>query len=323
MNIFKRITEKDPGRKGSKSVFDADAKPKLIKDWSFEGFVNVDAAISPDGHLAAASGDGSTIEIWKLPSGDSARKLQGHDRNVICIGFSPDSGRLLSGSENGEVRLWDVNDRRCLNVLRGHTGRVSAVAFFQNGDTALSTSWDESLRVWDVRSGNCRSVLSGHRGKVTAVAVSPDGRYAVSTALNSTVMVWDLASGKPPESLPGHQGKVVCVAISGDGRHVLSGASDGRLMISDLPPTKLRTKGPLPSSVSNVLGSKDGMKWVLSLDNGAALLLDEKSEKATVLFEVSGRMQAGIPLSTAISLSADSRRLLVGRAGTLGLFEFE
>ena len=69
---------------------------------------------SPDGKMLA-SGNGVTIWLWNVASGDHLQTFRGHTfsvhgvGNVQSVDFSLDGKTLASGSSDGTILLWDVD----------------------------------------------------------------------------------------------------------------------------------------------------------------------------------------------------------------------
>jgi WD40 repeat protein len=68
-----------------------------------------DAALSPDGKLAASAGFADRlVKVWDVRKGELLEALDGHAGAVLGVGFAPDGKRLLSGDSVCCVRLWRV-----------------------------------------------------------------------------------------------------------------------------------------------------------------------------------------------------------------------
>jgi WD40 repeat protein len=289
--------------------------------WSVESFINLAVALSGDGLLAMTCGEADVVSLWDLDKNEFPIQVKGHRAEAVCVAISDDGTRALSGDTGGTICFWDSDAAKLICELRGHEDRISKVAFLPDVKSAISGSWDGTLRVWDLERRQCKSVLKGHTKGITAVAVTPNGRFAVSSSFDSTVRVWELATFCQTTELPGHHDKVMAVAIAANGRRLASGGSDGTLALSDFPVTKLRTLGPLDKGISSLGFGSNGTMLFIAHNDGTVRLLDTVGQELTTLIEFRGRLPSSVSVGCDIALARDERRLLVGRAGSLGIFD--
>lgn len=76
---------------------------------TFDGSMSRDTEpeISPDGRLVAA-GDGASLRLWSVETGQIIGDLVGHSGQVNTAAFSPDGASLVSGSTDGTAVVWDL-----------------------------------------------------------------------------------------------------------------------------------------------------------------------------------------------------------------------
>lgn len=69
-------------------------------------------ALSPDGSIAASTGDEGRVHLWEIASGSASQTplhvLSAHPSFVYDITFSPDGTWIATASQDGTVRLWGV-----------------------------------------------------------------------------------------------------------------------------------------------------------------------------------------------------------------------
>jgi WD40 repeat protein len=107
-------------------------------------------AVAPSGSLAATGDAKGDIVLWRLPSGEQAGTLRGHEWTVYGLAFTPDGRTLVSGAADGTVRVWEVATGRLAETFRWHTRWVTCLGVSPDGMTAAAGSADGTLVVWDL-----------------------------------------------------------------------------------------------------------------------------------------------------------------------------
>jgi eukaryotic-like serine/threonine-protein kinase len=215
-------------------------------------------ALAPDGSHVAAVGQAAQVWLWRVATGE-ARRLAGHDKDVLAVDFSSDGRRLATAGTDRTIRLWNVASGES-EVLRDHRDDVDELWFAPGEDLLFSSSADRTVRVWrldeksatavqvlgnhapeglfDVsddggvvvtiagvdlrrwRIGSGSRQLRGHRGQVSQVEFAPDGRI-VSAGRDWKVRVWPAGRG-PARVLRGHEATITALTVSPDGRFAAS-----------------------------------------------------------------------------------------------------
>jgi WD40 repeat protein len=65
-------------------------------------------AISPDGRLLATGAGDGAVRLFRLPGGEPAGVLRGHDGFVWSVRFSPDGDSLAVALFDGTVRVLEA-----------------------------------------------------------------------------------------------------------------------------------------------------------------------------------------------------------------------
>jgi WD40 repeat protein len=109
-------------------------------------------ALSPDGRLLAAAGDGEA-RLWEAETGKELLTLpvQGWSRS---LSFSPDGGRLAVADGTG-VKIWELETGQLALTLKGVPGEGGLeVAFSPDGRRLASADGQTGrVTVWDAPPG--------------------------------------------------------------------------------------------------------------------------------------------------------------------------
>jgi len=194
-----------------------------------------DVVISSDGQFALSGSWDSTLRLWDIQAGTTARRFVGHKKEVLSVAFSADNRQIVSASRDRTLRLWNTLGE-CKFVIEenSHNLWASCVKFSPNTQNPIVVSggWDKLVKVWNLN--NCKFVrdFSGHTGYINCVAVSPDGSLCASGGRDGTAMLWDLNDGKQLYSLDA-QGIIHALCFSPI-RYWLCAATETSIKIWDL-----------------------------------------------------------------------------------------
>jgi WD40 repeat protein/serine/threonine protein kinase len=138
-----RVWEWDPTRPGNVR------EPEFIREVRVLGFGNR-VAFYPDSQHLVTGGEGQSVKVWDISTGQAPRTLHGHTGEVQCVAVSPDGRWLASAGQDSTLRLWDAKTGEPFRKLRGHTGVVSSLAFSPDSRRLVSGSRDHTAKVWDL-----------------------------------------------------------------------------------------------------------------------------------------------------------------------------
>ncbi len=240
--------------------------------WIQRGLV----ALSPDGHLLAALGQG-TLTVRNANNGELVSKY-GQVAAPIC--FSPDSGSLAGMTEAG-VRIWNTGDwtsrvvgeplaiglhqSRSLvftsdgsrliicpthlggkikvwsitdnRLEEGLPGLGSPCSISTQGSMVAAGGWEGEVCVWDLTRRKVIKRIQTHNNILLGVALSPDGKTLATGGHDQVIRLWDTARDfANTRTLKGHLGEIWDLKFSGDSRFLASASKDRTVKLWDLKP---------------------------------------------------------------------------------------
>ena len=101
----------------------------------------------------ASAGDGETIRVWDVQTGQKQLELPARPAKVMTIQFTSENEIYTGGSDN-QIRQWNLKQKRPGFELVGHTGTVTSLACDAKANWLVSGSYDTTVRVWDLRKAN-------------------------------------------------------------------------------------------------------------------------------------------------------------------------
>jgi WD40 repeat protein/predicted Ser/Thr protein kinase len=168
----------------------------------------------------ATAGDGRTVNVWDVATGQHLFSLSGHTAKVHAIAQSPDGKRLASASRDKKVKVWDPGSGKELVTLKGHTGEVDRVSFSPDGTFIASASTSQrEIKVWRADSLPESLTLevpmtprnmTGQQRHESGFAFSPSAKFVATAsgdvefspsgrllvAESDLVTLWDLERGR-------------------------------------------------------------------------------------------------------------------------------
>ncbi|MCJ1393241.1 SCF ubiquitin ligase complex subunit cdc4 [Xylographa bjoerkii] len=148
-------------------------------------------AIAAHGDTLVSGSYDCTVRVWKISTGETAHRLQGHTQKVYSVVLDHERNRCISGSMDNLVKVWSLDSGTVLYNLEGHSSLVGLLDLQR--DRLVSAAADSTLRVWDPENGHCKSTLSAHTGAITCF--QHDGQKVISGS-DRTLKMWDVKTGE-------------------------------------------------------------------------------------------------------------------------------
>jgi WD40 repeat protein len=156
-----------------------------------------DAALSPDGHLLAAT-CGSYTHVWNISKPTSPVSVMNHafSKDTVAINpvFSKDGRWFAARSEDGAVVLLQVQPLGGKPILLPVADlQVTDIRFSPDGHQLATPCKDGSIRLWNLENLDAApAVFFGRDRQIQSAAFSEDGRWYVTVSEDNRVSLWRL-----------------------------------------------------------------------------------------------------------------------------------
>jgi len=122
---------------------------------SFAGGGSV--AFGPEGRLLASVGDGGTVKVSDIVTGQERLTLKPPGAKVNRVRFSPDGKRIgTAGDAAAGVRTWDAKTGEELvsfATSAKSSGPAECLCFSPDGQRLATAGWSGNLHVWNAATG--------------------------------------------------------------------------------------------------------------------------------------------------------------------------
>lgn len=148
-------------------------------------------AIAAHGDTLVSGSYDCTVRVWKISTGESVHRLQGHSYKVYSVVLDHKRNRCISGSMDNLVKIWSLENGSVLYNLEGHTSLVGLLDL--QADRLVSAAADSTLRIWDPENGQCKATLTAHTGAITCFQHDD---YKVISGSDRTLKMWNVRTGE-------------------------------------------------------------------------------------------------------------------------------
>ena len=272
---------------------------------------------------AGAEGTGM-IDIRRISTRESVRKIDGHDSDVNDVVFSNHGAMLATTGDDGKLKVWDASTSEILMTGRGH-GEARGPSFSPDG-TLVAAAWEGGVKIWDVSKKQIieeidTSLAAGPFRATTSF--SPDGkRLGISPVYPPSAddgvgdgLVVELATGLELFTIRDKLG-VSNLEWSPNGKWIATSPNLDSAKIWDAGTGRLRFTLSVPIGVRDVDWSPDSRHLVTANGRTAtATVWEITAARARELFTLSGSdMRSGV---ARVVFSPDGDRVMTGNlAGT-------
>jgi WD40 repeat protein len=150
-------------------------------------------AVTPDGHIAAATDKTGVVRFWDLESGQSLFVSPMGEGYIRALAFSPDARWLAACEDKGGVVLYDREQRHRLWRSVGHVNQALDLKFL-GPEEVVSAGRDGRVWLWSVGGERRATPLTAPTREYRALAIDARGRRVAAGDETGGVYLWDRAT---------------------------------------------------------------------------------------------------------------------------------
>ncbi|MCL4181641.1 MAG: protein kinase, partial [Verrucomicrobia bacterium] len=288
----------------------------------------VDMDIAPDGETFLTAGCTNTVQIRRLPTGETLAVLQLED-DPVQARFSPDGRFILTASHNGSLCLWDArtgqahsecytpaDPERTYDQLGRTRYAVNAIDWHPAPSRFLTAGNDGAVVIWKVPPSASPWLRWEIEDPVQAAALSPTGNLVVASTGQDFRWIKFSAEHQGPEVSMLDQTDIAHVQFADQGRLLLTLRKDGLIQIWNCE-TRQPMGPPLTTAGATLARLSQDSSRVLSIGGRTLQVWDARSGMKL------GEVQNEGSAFTHAEFGTNAQQLMtVDGAGTVKLWHF-
>ena len=279
---------------------------KQVKETEIHHPYNVyPLCFSPDLSLLAAKnsdpdnigrniGDGDSITVWQVETGEQITNITGYSERVRKFSFSPCGRFLAAGDLHGTIRVWDVASGQ-LEMTYTDYGDAQIFPHYTPKDGLITAAVSErKVEIWQVEKDEKLDEFE-HRGNRSTVHFSDSGTQ-LALANSSEIRIWTKGNNSDAHTistLSGHITTMDTLVFSADEKTIASASWGDNVLLWDLrSKNSYHPQGEkLPASSHNVYRSPSGKMIAINVYGDELNVLEVgKREPLAELTGLEGRL---------------------------------
>ncbi len=246
---------------------------KQVKETEIHHPYNVyPLCFSPDLSLLAAKnsdpdnigrniGDGDSITVWLVETGEQIADITGHPEPVRRFCFSPCGRFLAAGDWHGTIHVWNVASGQLETTYTDYEESQTYPYFLPDGELITAAVSERKVEIWQVEKGEKLDEFE-YRGNRSTVHLSDSGTQ-LALVNSSEIQIWtkgDNSDAHTVSTLSGHITTMDTLVFSADEKTLASASWGDNVLLWDIrSKNSYHPQGEkLPASSHNVYRSPSG-----------------------------------------------------------------
>jgi toxoflavin biosynthesis protein ToxC len=147
--------------------------------------------VHPDGTRVATCSRDTDIRTFML-DGTPIGRLQGHEADVISVGWEGNSDLLISSSDDGTVRRWNGTTGELLETIDLGGVETDTIVITDTGTIFAGNDNGELLTI----KGKTVTATPAHNAGIKRLAYSQTSHQIVSLSYDRKLIIWKVGSGE-------------------------------------------------------------------------------------------------------------------------------
>ncbi len=206
-------------------------------------------------------GDGDSIAIWQVETGEQIANIKEHPDRVRRFCFSPCGRFLAAGNWHGTIHLWDIAREQLETTYSEYGGSEVHPYFLPEGELITATVSECKVQIWNVEKEEKLGEFA-HRANSGLVCFSDSGTQ-MALASPSEIKIWrkgDNSDTHIVSTLHGHIPTMDTLVFSEDEKMLAAGFWRDNILLWDIASRQsYRPDGEkLPGTSHNVYRTPNG-----------------------------------------------------------------
>ena len=214
----------------------------------------------PD-NIGSNIGDGDSITVWHVETGEQIADITGHTEPVRKFCFSPCGQSLAVGGWHGTIHVWDVVSGQLETSYTDYGESQMYPYFLPEGELITAAVSECKIEIWQVEKDEKLDEFE-HRGNRSTVHFSDSGTQ-LALVNSSEIQIWtkgDNSDAHTLSTLSGHITTMDTLVFSEDEKTLASASWGDNVLLWDIrSKNSYHPQGEkLPASSHNVYRSPSG-----------------------------------------------------------------